>query len=70
MPMPRKLAPVQVPAGMKYCFACCSILPVTSFTTDRKRWDGKRADCARCDCAAAYARKLRLQHQRGTRMAA
>jgi len=67
MGRPRKQPPVSVPAGLKYCWACRSILPPASFATDRQQHDGKRMDCRACDSAAATARikarraRLKLQ---------
>jgi len=56
---PRKMPPVDVPAGSKFCFKCNLVLPLLAFATDAKQYDGKKFDCRRCDSAAAYARKVR-----------
>jgi hypothetical protein len=53
---PRKQPPVAMMADQKYCWGCASVLPLSSFATDRKTHDGKRAGCRTCDDAARVAR--------------
>lgn len=71
MPRPRKTPPVDVPEGSKYCFSCRSTLPLLSFATDAKNWDGKKLDCRKCDSTAASLRAdTRRRMLRNQRLAA
>jgi hypothetical protein len=57
-PMPRKLPPVPVPAGAKFCFRCNTVHPFAAFAVDRSKPDGHRPMCRDCDSA----RRLRHYH--------
>lgn len=59
---PRKQPPVPVPDGARYCWACQSVLPVASFTADRRR-AAPRLTCRACD-ATARARRKRERNAR------
>jgi len=52
----RKVPPVPVPVGRKYCFKCKLCRPLSAFAKDAKQWDGKKLDCRDCDNAAWRAR--------------
>ena len=60
----RKVPPVPVPQGQKYCFQCMTAKPVQQFAFDRSKWDQRRTICRSCDDAryrAYYARKRWLE---------
>ena len=57
---PRKVPPVPVPSGQKFCFKCMAAKPVAAFALDLATWDQRRTICRSCDDAryrAYYARK-------------
>lgn len=47
--MPRKIAPVLVPDGSKYCFTCANVCSLDAFAKDRSKNDGLRHVCRSCD---------------------
>jgi len=54
---PRKVPPVHVPDGHKYCFGCRSLLTLAAFSADARQWDGKRLVCRTCDMQARDQRR-------------
>ena len=46
---PRKVPPVPVLPGQKFCFQCMTAKPVQAFATDRAQWDQRRTICGTCD---------------------
>lgn len=46
--MPRKIPPVPVPAGHKYCFGCTTVHRLSAFTADRRKPDGCATRCRAC----------------------
>ena len=46
---PRKVPPVPVLPGQKFCFQCMTAKPVEAFATDRAQWDQRRTICGTCD---------------------
>lgn len=66
---PRKVPPVHVPEGHKFCFRCETVLPRLSFSRDARNWDGRRCDCRTCDSRAAAARDQRRRAFRNTVLA-
>jgi hypothetical protein len=45
----RKVPPVPVPHGQKFCFKCMTAKPVEAFAVDRATWDQRRTICGSCD---------------------
>jgi len=54
--MPRKIPPVPVPAGCKFCFRCTTVHRVTAFGTERRKPDGLASTCRACVAAAKRER--------------
>jgi len=54
----RKVPPVPVLPGQKFCFKCMTAKPVEAFATDRATWDQRRTICGSCDD------KRRMAHYR------
>lgn len=67
---PRKVPPVHVPEGHKFCFRCEAVLPLDGFSADTRNWDGKRVVCRTCDSKAVAARDQRRRAERHMMLAA
>lgn len=46
--MPRRIIPVPVPPGSKWCHQCASLQPLQRFEVDRSKPDGRAYACPRC----------------------
>lgn len=53
----RKIIPVPVPAGHRYCFGCRAVLPLTDFGRCRRSKEGRTMRCRKC--LAEYRRTRR-----------
>ena len=47
----KKIPPVPVPAGHKYCFKCSTLKPIDAFAIARAQSDGRRSVSRRCHVA-------------------
>lgn len=46
--MPRKIVPVPVPPGHRWCFGCSRLLSLGAFSVERRNPEGRTMRCRRC----------------------
>jgi hypothetical protein len=54
----KRNVPVPVPPGSKWCFRCSQLLPLQSFSIDRRKADGRAYGCRKCLRAKQRERRL------------
>lgn len=67
--MPRKIIPIPVPPGEKYCHQCARSRSLAAFKPDRRRPDGLSSGCYECTVRRrkerqAIARLVRAHFER------
>lgn len=57
--MPRKIVPVPVPPGHRWCFGCSRLLPLGAFAVERRDPEGRTTRCRQCRRRARRERRER-----------
>lgn len=57
--MPRKIVPVPVPPGSRWCFGCSRLLTLGAFPPDKRNPEGRHTRCGECQVRARYERRER-----------